>query len=187
MPDSGTGNRGNSLCWSAPLPDRPGCYGRGALGEWIAVAGGRVAMCCVSGKICARDSGPGICNPHRVARAGDGRSCAIHTRGSVTESAGPPALRPGCRPGLQAEANRNFRGRYKAQIGLECAGSAQAQGLKCRSVRNVLVSRFNASTLFSSSNHAFIAACHGSSKTQNVEEALAHAQGREPLACAAPE
>jgi hypothetical protein len=130
MPDSGTGNRGNSLCRSAPLPDRPGCYGRGAVGEWNAVAGGGVAVRCVSGKICARDSGSGICNPHRVTRAGNGRSYAIHARGPVTESAGPPTLRPGCRPGLQAEANRNFRGRYQAQIGLECAGSVEVKTLK---------------------------------------------------------
>jgi hypothetical protein len=35
--------------------------------------------------------------------------------------------------------------------------------------------------------HAFLAALHGSSKTQNIEDALAHAQGGQPLACAAPE
>jgi hypothetical protein len=31
-------------------------------------------------------------------------------------------------------------------------------------------------------NCAFIAACHGSSKTQNVKDALAHPQGGQPLA-----
>jgi hypothetical protein len=184
MPDSGTGNRGNSLCWSAPLQDRPGCYRRGAVGEWFAVAGGGVAMRCVSGKICARDSGAGICNPHRIARTGDGRSYAIHAGGPVTESAGPPALRPGCRPGLQAEASRDFGARYDAQIGLERPGSAQAEALKRPSFP---LQHSDASTLFSCSNHAFIAISHGSSKTQNVEDARAHAQGGEPLACAAPE
>src|SRR5882724_13671666 len=130
MPDSGTGDGGNSLCWPAPLQHRPGCYEWGAVGEWIAVAGGGVAVRCVSGKICARDSDTGICNPHRVARAGDGRCYAIHARGPVAESADIPALRPGCRPSLYTEANRNVRARYQARIGLERAGSVEVKTLK---------------------------------------------------------
>src|SRR4029434_8346534 len=130
MSDSGTGDGGNSLCWSAPLQYRSGCYKRGAVGERIAVAAGGAAVRCVSGKICARDSGAGICNAHRVARAGDGRSYAIHARGPFAESAGPPALRPRCRPSLQAKASRNFRARYDAQIGLERVGSVEVKTLK---------------------------------------------------------
>src|SRR4029434_50285 len=130
MPDSGTGNARNSLCWSAPLQHRPGCYKRGAVGEWTPVAGSGAAVRCVSGKISARDSGAGICNAHRVARAGDGRSYAIHARGPVAESAGPPALRLRCRPSLQAKASRNFRARYDAQIGLERVGSVEVKTLK---------------------------------------------------------
>jgi len=35
--------------------------------------------------------------------------------------------------------------------------------------------------------HAFLAALHGSSKTQNIEDALADAQSGEPVACPTPE
>jgi hypothetical protein len=37
------------------------------------------------------------------------------------------------------------------------------------------------------SEYAFVAACHGSPKTQNIEDAVTHAQGGEPLACSASE
>src|SRR4029453_10330344 len=197
MSDSGTGDGGNSLCWSAPLQYRSGCYKRGAVGERIAVAAGGAAVRCVSGKICVRDSGAGICNAHRVARAGEGRSYAIHAPGPFAESAGPPALRPRCRPSLQAKASRNFGARYEAQIGLERAGSVEVKTLKrlqalqsykpgcCNDVP--FVTNHERGWVVFHKNHAFIVACHGSSKTQNVEDALAHAPGGKPLACAAPE
>jgi hypothetical protein len=87
-------------------------------------------VCCVSGKICARDPGAGLCDAHRVERAGDRRSYAIPARGPFAESAGASALRPRRRPNLQAEANRNFGARHGAQVGLERAGSVEVKTLK---------------------------------------------------------
>jgi hypothetical protein len=98
---------------------------------------------------------------------------------------------------LQAEANRNFGARYEAQIGLERAGSVEVKTLKkSRALQSYKLGRCTDVTFIPNhaggrvvfhENHALIAACHGSSKTQNFEDALAHAQGGEPLACAAPE
>jgi len=130
MSDFGTGGGRDSVCWSAPLQCRPGCHQRGAVGKWIVVPAGGVAMRCVPGKICAQDSGDRICGAHRVVRTGGDRSYAIHARGPLAESAGTPALRPGCGPGLQTEANRNLRARYEAQIGLERPGPIKVKRLK---------------------------------------------------------
>jgi len=41
--------------------------------------------------------------------------------------------------------------------------------------------------LFSCFSYAFVAACHGSPETQNIEDALAHTQSGEPLARGAAE
>ena len=48
-----------------------------------------------------------------------------------------------------------------------------------------IAATFNASTLFSRRNCALVATCHGSPKTQNIQDAIAHAQSRKPLACSA--
>ncbi len=46
------------------------------------------------------------------------------------------------------------------------------------------VQRFNVVFSF---KYAFITACHGSSKTQNIQNAITHAQSGKPLACGAAE
>jgi len=33
--------------------------------------------------------------------------------------------------------------------------------------------------------HALVTACHGSPETQNIQDAIAHAQSGEPVACSA--
>jgi hypothetical protein len=98
---------------------------------------------------------------------------------------------------LQAEANRDFGARRGAQIGLERVGSVEVKTLKkLQALQSYKSGRRNDATFVTSyaggrvvfhKNHAFVAACHGSSKTQNVKDALAHPKGGEPLACAAPE
>src|SRR6058998_2735805 len=62
----------------------------------------------------------------------------------------------------------------------------QPSPCRCNGVTLVIVYGLRRRRVVFDTNRAFIAACHGSPKTQNIENAAAHAQSGEPLACSAP-
>ncbi len=62
----------------------------------------------------------------------------------------------------------------------------QPSPCRCNDVTFVTVYCLRRLRVVFDTNRAFIAACHGSTKTQNIENAAAHAPSGEPLACSAP-
>jgi len=104
-------------------------------------------------------------------------------------------LRQGWQSSLQGETGQDYRAADEAEVGLERAGSIEAKTLKRGTVGGLKRPRFNALTVkritqvvvVIPTNDASVTACYGSPKTQNIQDALTHAQSSEPLARCASE
>ena len=105
------GNGRDRCAGPAALFARSRDFGGRALGEWLACPTGRAALRPLSGTFVLRHRGNGFCGAHELARTGDDRSHAVHAGRHFAESAGPSALRPGRRAGLQAAGDNRTSGR----------------------------------------------------------------------------